>query len=75
MYNVFYLRLGSTTIGHARHIKIRNDNGLRIWIFSQKLPVSVGIKMFQRHIKEVQYTIPIRHITNICYGFRGVAAQ
>ena len=65
MYNVFYLQLGSTSIGHARHVKTRNDNGLRIWIFSQKLPFSVGKKMFQRQIKEKQYTIPIRHITNI----------
>ena len=42
MYNVFCLRLGSTSIGHARHIKTQNDNGLRIWIFSQKLPFYVG---------------------------------
>ena len=31
-------------------VKTRNDNGLRIWIFSQKLPFSVGKKMFQRQI-------------------------
>ena len=37
-YNVFYLRLGSTSIGHARHVKTCNDNGFRIWVFSQKLP-------------------------------------
>ena len=30
-------------------VKTRNDNGLRIWIFSQKLPFS-GEKMFQRQI-------------------------
>ena len=47
MYNVFYLRLGSTSIGHARHVKTRNDNGFRIWIFSQKLPFSVGKKCFK----------------------------
>ena len=47
MYNVFYLRLGSTSIGHARHVKTRNDNGLRIWIFSQKLTFSVGGKCFK----------------------------
>ena len=35
---------------HARHVKTRSDNGLRIWIFSQKLPFSVGKKMFQRQI-------------------------
>ena len=46
MYNVFY----RTSIGHARHVKTRSDNGLRIWIFSQKLPFSVGEKMFQRQI-------------------------
>ena len=64
--NVFYLRLGSTctSIGHARHVKTRNDNGLRIWIYSQKLSFSVGKKMFQRQIKEEQYTILIRHMTN-----------
>ena len=45
--NVFYLRLGSTSIGHARHVKTRNDNGLRIWIFLQKLPFSVGKKCFR----------------------------
>ena len=27
MYNVFYLRLGSTSIGHARRVKKRNDYG------------------------------------------------
>ena len=27
MYNGFYLRLGITSIGHARHVKTRNDNG------------------------------------------------
>ena len=42
MYNVFYLWMGSTSIGHARHVKTRNDNVLRILIFSQKLPFSVG---------------------------------
>ena len=51
--------------GHARHVKTRNDKGLRIGIFSQKLPFSVWKKMFQRQILEVQYTIPIRQITNI----------
>ena len=65
MYNVFYLRLGSTSIGHARHVKTRNDNGLRIWIFSKKNCSFLWKKMFQRQIQEVQYTIPIRHITNI----------
>ena len=31
-------------------VKTRNDNGLRIWIFPQKLPFFVGNKMFQRQI-------------------------
>ena len=62
MYNVFYLRLGSTSIERARHVKTRNDNGLRIWIFSQKLPFSVEKKNVS---KTVQYTIPIHHITYI----------
>ena len=26
MYNVFYLRMGSTSIGRARHAKTRNNN-------------------------------------------------
>ena len=47
MYNVFYLRLGSTSIGHARHVQTRNDKGLRLRIFSQKLPFSVGKKCFK----------------------------
>ena len=62
VYNVFYFRVGSTSISHARHVKTRKDNDLRIWIFSQKLPFPVE-KKYQR--QEVQYTIPIRHITNI----------
>ena len=36
------IQVGSTSIGHARHVKTRNDNVLRILIFSQKLPFSVG---------------------------------
>ena len=42
------------------NVKTRNDNGLRILIFSQKLPFSVGKKCFKD-----KYIIPIRHITNI----------
>ena len=57
MYNVFYLRLGSTSIGYARHVKTRNDNGLRIWIFSQKLPFSVGKKCFKDELgSTIHYT-------------------
>ena len=52
-------------LGMVERVKTRNDYGLRIWIFSQKMPFSVGKKMFQRQIQEVQYTIPIRHMTNI----------
>ena len=63
-FTMSYLRLGSTSTGHARHVKTRNDNGLRIRIFSQKLSFFVGKKMFQRQIQEEQYTIPIRHMTN-----------
>ena len=40
-YNVFYLR----------RLGMRDTlNGLRIWVFSQKLSFSVGKKMFQRQI-------------------------
>ena len=53
-------------MGMRERVKTQNDNGLRIWIFSQKLPFSVGKKMFQRQIQEVQYNIvPISHITYI----------
>ena len=38
-------------LGMRERVKTRNDNGLRIWIFSQKLPFSVEQKMFQRHRK------------------------
>ena len=64
MYNVFILRLGSTSIGHARHVKTRNDNGLRIWIFSQKLPFSVEKKCFKdkNYGSTIHYTYS--HITN-----------
>ena len=61
-YNVFYLRFGSTSIGHARHVKSRNDNGFDIFT---KIAVFCGKKMFQKQIQEVQYTIHIRHIANI----------
>ena len=29
-------------VGMRERVKTRDDNGLRIWIFSQKLPFSVG---------------------------------
>ena len=41
IYSVFNLRLGSTSIRHARYVKTRNGNGLPIWIFSQTLLFSV----------------------------------
>ena len=31
-------------LGIRERVKTRHDNGLRIWIFSQKLPFSVGKK-------------------------------
>ena len=34
-------------LGMRERVKTRNDNGLRIWIFSQKLPFSVGKKGFK----------------------------
>ena len=77
MYNVFYFRLGSTSIGHARHVKTRNDNGLRIWIFSQKLTFSVGGKCFKDKFRKYNtlYLYVIYQICPTLYGFRGVAAQ
>ena len=62
--NVLDLRLGSTSIGHARHVKTRNDNGLRIWIFLQKLPFSVGKKCFNDKFRKYN-TLYLCHITNI----------
>ena len=48
---------GSTSIGHARHVKSRNDNGLRIWIFSQKLPFSVGKNVSKTNLgSTIHYT-------------------
>ena len=52
-------------LGMRERVKTRNDNSLRIWIFSQKLLFSVKKKMYQRQVEELKYTIPIRHITNI----------
>ena len=43
-------------------VKTRNDNGPWIWIFSQKLPFSVGKNVFKDKLRAVQYTIPLRHI-------------
>ena len=41
----------SRSIGkYVERVKTRNDNGLRIWIFSQKLPFSVEKKMFRTQI-------------------------
>ena len=37
-------------LGMRERVKTQNDNGLRIYIISQKLPFSVGKKMFQRQI-------------------------
>ena len=51
----------------------QNDNGLRIWIFSQKLPFSVGKKCFKKY--NTLYLYVILQIIPTLYGFRGVAAQ
>ena len=64
-YNIQCL-LSVRRLGMRERVKTRRDYGLRIWIFLQKLPFSVEKKCFNfRQIQEVQYTIPIRHITNI----------
>ena len=71
------MHLGSTSIGHARHVKTWNDNGLQIWIFSQKLPFSVGKKCFKEKFRKYNtlYLYVIQQIFPTLYGFRGVAAQ
>ena len=43
MYNIGEVR----RLGMRERVKTRNDNGHRIWIFSQKLPFSVGKKCFK----------------------------
>ena len=55
----------------------QNDNGLRIWIFSQKLPFSVGKKCFKDKFRRYNtlYLYVILQIFPTLYGFRGVAAQ
>ena len=37
-------------LGMREHVKTRNDNGLRIWIFSQKLPFPVEQKNVSKTI-------------------------
>ena len=37
-------------LGMRERVKTRNDNGLRIMIFSQKIAVFCGKKMFQTQI-------------------------
>ena len=37
-------------LGMRERVKPRNDKGLRIWIFSQKIAVFCGKKKFQRQI-------------------------
>ena len=63
--NVFriYLVLGSTSIGHAR-TRLKYGT-ITVTGFSQKLPFSVGKFFYSKTNLEVQYTIPLRHITNI----------
>ena len=41
----------STSIRHALQVKTRNDYGLRIWIFSQKLLFSVGKKNSKTNLR------------------------
>ena len=36
-------------LGMRGRVKTRNDNGLRIWIFLQKIAIFRGKTMFQRH--------------------------
>ena len=44
MSSIFDWEVHVRRLGMREHVKTRNDNGLRIWIFSQKLPFSVGKK-------------------------------
>ena len=39
-------------LGMRKRVKTRNDNGLRIWIFSQKLPFFCGKKCFKDKFKK-----------------------
>ena len=50
-------------LGMRECVKSWNYNGIRIWIYSQKLPFSVGKKCFKDKFRK--HNTPIRHITNI----------
>ena len=52
-------------LGMRGRVKTRNDNGLQIWIFLQKLPFSVGKKYFKDKF---------RKYNNIC-RFRDIRDQ
>ena len=64
-------------LGMRERVKTQNDNGLRIWIFSQKLPFSVEKNVFKDKFRKYNtlYLYVISQIFPTLYGFRGVAAQ
>ena len=64
-------------LGMRERVKTRNDNGVRIWIFSQKLPFSVGFFFSKTNLgSTIHYTYTsYNKYFRLCYGFRGVAAQ
>ena len=79
MYNVQCL-LSSWEVrrlGMRERIKTRKYNGLRIWIFSQKLPFSVEKKCFKDKLRKYHtlYLYVIEQLFPTLYGFRGVAGQ
>ena len=61
-------------LGMRERVKTQNDNGLRIWIFSQKLPFSVKKKIFKDKFRNYNtlYLYVISQISPTLYGFRGV---
>ena len=54
MYNVFYWE--ERRLGMRERVNTRNDNGLRIWIFSQKLPFSM-----EKHVSKTNLGSAIRY--------------
>ena len=59
-------------LGMRERVKTRNDNGLRIWIFSQKLPFSVE-KKFRKY--KTLYLNVIQHISDFVWFQRSCGSM
>ena len=72
MSSIFDWEVHVRRLGMREHLKTRNDNGLRIWIFSQKLPFSEEKNVSKSNLG---ITIHYTYTSYNKYGFRGVAVQ